>query len=292
MRILQTSICLLALVAAGVAYGAPPPVVPPFTECPALGENTGCALLVVFNPDGSVSILVDPNQGPYDGDDDTLVGVYNNSGRTQTSLTLSGIGVTGAPIFSFEGDGLCTFAPFTGSNFCAGNYYQTDPGDYAGPANTFTNISDDQTTGTVVFTGGLANGATTYFSLEDELTSATLPVIHPAFFTGEVSLGSGVYYLQFQNGNLFGYYNYQAFPWLFHYDLGFEYFIDGGNGSAYMYDFASGHWWFTSPTLFPYLYDFTLKTFIYYFPNTNSPGHYTSTPRYFSNLTTSKIFTM
>lgn len=31
---------------------------------------------------------------------------------------------------------------------------------------------------------------------------------HPAFFSGEVSLGSGVYYLQFPDNDLFGYYNY------------------------------------------------------------------------------------
>jgi uncharacterized repeat protein (TIGR01451 family) len=115
----------------------------------------------------------------------------------------------------------------------------------------------------------------------------------PAFFTGEVSLGSGVYYLQFSNGNLFGYYNFPVFPTiLYHYDMGFEAFIDGGNGAAYLYDFTSGHWFYTSASLFPYLYDFTLQTFIYYFPNTTEPGHYTSNPRYFSNLTTGKIFTM
>ncbi len=31
---------------------------------------------------------------------------------------------------------------------------------------------------------------------------------HPAFFAGEDSLGAGVYYLQFPDNNLFGYYNY------------------------------------------------------------------------------------
>ena len=137
----------------------------------------------------------------------------------------------------------------------------------------------------MILPGGLANGATTYFSLEDQLTSATLPIVHPPFFTGEVSLGSSVYYLQFQNANLFGHYNYQFFPLLYHYDLGFEYFVDGGNGAAYLYDYASGHWWYTSPGLFPYLYDFTLNSWIYYFTNTTNP-------RYFSDLTTQKIFTM
>ena len=113
-----------------------------------------------------------------------------------------------------------------------------------------------------------------------------------AFFTGEDSLGSGVYYLQFPNGNLFGYYNFTNFPIFYHYDMGFEAFIDGGNGAAYMYDFTSGHWFYTSPSLFPYLYDFTLTNWLYYFPNPNSPGHYTSNPRYFSDVTTGKIISM
>ncbi len=114
----------------------------------------------------------------------------------------------------------------------------------------------------------------------------------PAFFTGAVSLGGSVYYLQFPNGNLFGYYNFLNFPILYHYDLGFEAFVDGGNGDAYLYDFATGHWFYTSPSLFPTLYDFSLTSWLYYFPDPNNPGHYTTNPRYFSNLVTGDIFTM
>jgi hypothetical protein len=126
------------------------------------------------------------------------------------------------------------------------------------------------------------------------LGSNTGAPFHPPFFSGEVSLGSGVYYLQFPDGDLFGYYNYQSFPILYHYDLGFEYFIeanDAGTG-AYLYDFAGGHWFYTRPSLFPYLYDFTLNDWLYYFQSTGNPGHYTTNPRYFSNLRTGKIFTM
>jgi hypothetical protein len=113
-----------------------------------------------------------------------------------------------------------------------------------------------------------------------------------AFFNGQASLGSNVYYLEFPNGNLFGYYSLQYFPIVYHYELGFEAFVDGGNGSAYLYDFTSGHWFFTSPTLFPFLYDFTLNSWLYYFPDPANPGHYTESPRSFSNLTTGKVFTM
>jgi YD repeat-containing protein len=112
------------------------------------------------------------------------------------------------------------------------------------------------------------------------------------FFTGEVSLGSGVEYLQFPDGNLFGYYNLTNFPIFYHYDMGFEAFVDGGSGAAYMYDFTSNHWFYTSPSLFPYLYDFTLNSWLYYFPDTKTPGHYTTNPRYFTNLATGNIFTL
>jgi hypothetical protein len=142
------------------------------------------------------------------------------------------------------------------------------------------------------------SGATVSTTAQAQLSLASQKLLEigepPEFFIGEVSLGSGVYYLQFPNGNLFGYYNFPSFPVVYHYDLGFESFVDAldGNAGAYLYDFASGHWFYTSPSLFPYLYDFTLNAWLYYFPNTKSPGHYTTNPRYFSNLTTGKIITM
>jgi uncharacterized repeat protein (TIGR01451 family) len=113
-----------------------------------------------------------------------------------------------------------------------------------------------------------------------------------AFFNGAVSLGGGVYYLQFSDGNLFGYVNATSFPIIYHYDMGFEAFVDGGNGAAYFYDFTSAHWFYTSSSLFPYLYDFTLNNWLYYLTDPANKGHYTTNPRYFSNLGTGKIFTM
>ncbi len=122
---------------------------------------------------------------------------------------------------------------------------------------------------------------------------------HAGFFAGEVSLGSGVYYLQFPqapqgDGNVFGYYNYTFFPTLYHYDLGFEYFLDANDGAngAYLYDFQSQHWWYTSPSVFPNLYDFTLKSWLYYDPATNNPGHYTSNPRWFYDAATGQWTTL
>jgi YVTN family beta-propeller protein len=117
----------------------------------------------------------------------------------------------------------------------------------------------------------------------------------PAFFTGQTSVGDGAYYLRFPaNGDLFGYYNLQDFPILYHYDLGFEYFVDArdGQAGAYFYDFAGGHWLYSNPSLFPYFYDFTLNAWLFYLPDPKNPDHYTTNPREFVNLGTGKVFTM
>jgi hypothetical protein len=57
--------------------------------------------------------------------------------------------------------------------------------------------------------------------------SAKSVVGHPAFFAGEVALSNGVYYLQFANGTVFGYYSYLSDPrYIYHFDLGYEYIAD------------------------------------------------------------------
>ena len=61
------------LFASPTAFAAPP--TPPFAQCPSLGKNTSCAVLIVFNSDGSPTVVKDPSQGPYDGIEDTLIGV-------------------------------------------------------------------------------------------------------------------------------------------------------------------------------------------------------------------------
>jgi hypothetical protein len=118
------------------------------------------------------------------------------------------------------------------------------------------------------------------------------PPVHPAFFAGEVALSDGVYYLAFPDGNLFGYYAYLSGGWIYHFDMGYEYVDPASSGNAvYLWDDASGHWFYTSPTLFPDLYDFTLDAWLYYIPSATA-GHYTTNPRRFENLTTGQIFTM
>ena len=167
MRILRRAIYLLVgvfLFSAFAAFNT----TPPFNECPAIGSDTGCAILFVFNSNGTVTGSADVSQGPYDGVEDTLVGVLNNSSVTQTGLTLDGGTVT---IFGFDGDGLCTFT-FTGSSFCGTT---ADTTGYGGPNVTFSGINAGFTKGTVNFTGGLAPGAATYFSLEEAISASAIP---------------------------------------------------------------------------------------------------------------------
>ena len=123
----------------------------------------------------------------------------------------------------------------------------------------------------------------------------TLGSTQASFFAGQVALSNGVYYLSFANGNFFGYYAYLSDPrYIYHFDLGYEYVFNAadGQGGVYLYDFKSGHFFYTSPTFgFPYLYDFTRKAVLYYYPNATVPGHYTTNPRYFYDFGTGTIIT-
>ena len=118
---------------------------------------------------------------------------------------------------------------------------------------------------------------------------------HPGFFNGETALGSGVYFLRFANKNPFGFYSYLADAhYIYHFDLGYEYVFDAqdGRGGVFLYDFKSGGFFYTSPNFpFPYLYDFSLKAVLYYFPDPNGDeGRFnTNGIRYFARLDTGEI---
>jgi PEP-CTERM motif len=141
-----------------------------FPECPAVGNDTnGCEFLITVltvNASGAATsfnvTLASPDQGPFDGADDTLVGVLNSSGATLNSLSLS----SPLDIFGFDGDGACSgdYGTIPG---CAG---ATDPSGYAPAGVTFSGVNASFTSGTVNFAGGLANGGSSWFSLEDALT--------------------------------------------------------------------------------------------------------------------------
>jgi hypothetical protein len=126
---------------------------------------TGCNTVITISSSSTLSVAV-PDANPYDGAEDTLVGVVNNSSNTITQLTLSG-----SDIFGFDNDGICTYKFAGNSSFCSASALTgTDPQDYQGPTSTFTITDAD--TGSVNFNPGIAPGTSTYFSLEEPPTAS------------------------------------------------------------------------------------------------------------------------
>jgi len=222
--------------------------------------------------------------GPYDFDNFLVtvpavpmpVCTYTNSLAT---LSIPGSGGTGI-VHVTANDPRCSWTAAAGQNWTTITSGSYSAGSVPVLFTVGPNPSNTPRTGTIAIAG-------------QPLTINQAPgTSHPAFFTGEAPLADSVYYLAFPDSNLFGYYSYLAGGFVYHFDMGYEY-VDPGTGSTmYFWDLSSGHWWYTSSSLFPYLYDFTLSQWIYYFPANNDPGHYSSAPRYFAIPATNQIITM
>jgi PEP-CTERM motif len=139
--------------------------------------GTGCNTLITINANLTATVTI-PDSIPYEGVEDNLVGVLNNSSIVITSLTL-----TGTDIFGLDGDGICLFtwaaaAGVPSSSYCSslpGATTGTDPRDYFGPTTSSFAITNANS-GTVFFGAGIAAGSRTYFSLEQP-PNAALQVI-------------------------------------------------------------------------------------------------------------------
>lgn len=130
---------------------------PPFRECPAAGLDTSCRILILIDANGGQHVLTDPNVSPtYDGSDDTLIGVLNQSSNPVGSIPLTSPNA----IFGFDGDGICAVTPHPpGCPF--------GPTGYEGPGVSFASINTNQTSGVVNFNPPIAaNGGTAYFGME------------------------------------------------------------------------------------------------------------------------------
>ena len=140
----------------------------PFTECPAIGASPSCEILLVVNADNTVSVLGDPSVGPFDGSDDTLVGIINDSTSAVAAVTVSG---PGSDLSGFDGDGICSgdYGTWNGSAGCP-----YGPTGYEGPGTSFVTDPSLPDSAEIDFTGGLTPGKSAYFSLEGALTSAEL----------------------------------------------------------------------------------------------------------------------
>jgi hypothetical protein len=142
-----------------------------YSQAPPTGNDTGAEFLITW--DGTnFSISAASGEGPFDGIEDTLFGIQNNSNAPLMSINL-----TGSNIFGFDGDGINVY------NGTGGPPGSPGPTGYEGwtsltsawnnmggqEATSFTVVDSDH--GTVNFgVNGIAPGGSAYFALEEHVT--------------------------------------------------------------------------------------------------------------------------
>jgi hypothetical protein len=182
------------IMAAGLlAFAALPVFAAPisFPECPAVGLDTsGCELLITVTATNGGGIATafnvttsSPDLGPFDGSDDTLIGVLNSSpgGLFQVYFKVGGAPVTFA---GANGDGACfgsgvvaLYSPGPTMAQCLqGHYWTTDLMDYASAGVTFV-PSGILTVDSSL--GPLAPGESTWFSLPGAITASQITIATP-----------------------------------------------------------------------------------------------------------------
>jgi len=235
-----------------------------FTQCPPVYLDSGCQYLITVNS-GTETVTQDTTQGPYEGADDSLIGVQNNSSSPVSELPLS---VPSSDLFGFEGDGLCDpgAAPVpagcvpqagaTAGTNCQAPLGQglncsfpapsgepagyTEPGaqgsgftqnGYEGPTSWFSNISADLSSGVVHFSPAIPPGGSTYFSLEEPPVGTNIGVGGTAPLPGAMSpptvSSTGASFSALVNPNG------QATTGYFQYGLDLKYSKLGGSGPDY-----------------------------------------------------------
>ena len=236
------------------------------------GGTSGDGTIFRMTPAGALTTLYTFTNGS-DGSQPYAGLAQGSDGNFYGETSVGGAGGNGT-IFQVTSAGALT------------TLYTFSDGDGAQPQSGLVQGSDGGFYGTT--SAGGTNGAGTIFKMLATTASS-------AFFTGEVPVGGGVYFLDLTSGNPFGYYSFLSDPsYLYHFDLGWEYAADAADGKSgvYLYDFASDGFFYTSPTFpFPYLYDFKLNSAVYYYPDPNNAGHYTTNPRYFYDFASGEIIT-
>jgi hypothetical protein len=182
LRAFSHALCVavvgLAATAAGAAAsgaaGGPPPASTstPFHQCPAIGLDSSCGYLIdVTSPEPATPTVVrDPGQPFFDGEDDVTIGVQNDSSVSLEKIHL-GVPGSGDRLFALDGDGLCATAlkgpkpagcPFQVHDSYAGPDTELQPEAGCNPPSALTTCD----AGIVKFPTPLAPGQYTYFSLE------------------------------------------------------------------------------------------------------------------------------
>jgi hypothetical protein len=161
-----------------------PSVFKPVGAFPPVGDDTQPAFIITFNADGSVH-TTKTGQGPFDGGDDTYVGVRNLAG---SGVVVTKIHVTSSvEIFGFDDDGFGPPGSYT-PGLSGGPF---GPTGYEGPGTSFSNANSARTAGDVSFKdtngSGLQPGFQAFFSLEDAPNAINVtPVQLPIKFSSTV----------------------------------------------------------------------------------------------------------
>ena len=174
----------VSIAAAGFAIGTVDATPAHANVCPVITDNTGgagasdCNVLLTINADGTVTGTNPSGTSNYDGSDDAMIGILNNTSTTLNHFLIHGSSSYGGSFGGMDGDGICQTSRFSGAA-CATSPQNTTF-DYAPDGITLTAIN--ATDGYVDIAGGLAPGAGLYFSLEApaSINSITLSVPEPA----------------------------------------------------------------------------------------------------------------
>ena len=188
----------------------------------------------------------------------TSIGVSTFSGCTSLASVTIPSSVTSIGIYAFFNCTSLTSAAFQGASPAMGGY---------------------------VFAGAGSGFTVTYFNGAAGFTSPTwTPDANDSYPAGSVAdafAGTVTGTANIKYSSWFGYYNYASYPLVYEFNLGYEYAFTGGGG-VYLYDYTSGHFWYTQGSYFPFVYDFSLGTYLYYYQSSGSK-------RYFYDYGTNKV---
>jgi MYXO-CTERM domain-containing protein len=179
-----------------------------YTECPAVGNETGCYQVIIDDASGGVTVtrgyLSNSVSGtdvqPFDdvtlnagAQDDTMIGLINNwTGHSITSVTISGTNDFNYPADAGSPDYPCSpsFTSVSSEPHATGCNGTTEPNSYARSGDTITTATAN--TGTINFgtplAPGTSNSSFTWFGLEGPvsgtptITTSTPGVPEPATF--------------------------------------------------------------------------------------------------------------
>lgn len=175
-----------------LAFAALPAFASPvsFSECPAVGDDTsGCELLITVTAasNGVATAFTvstsSPDLGPFNGSDDTLIGVLNDSNEGFHSLYFTV--APGSGTFDFNQTGACEeiggvdiYSPAPTAAQCLQGQYQTmDAFDYATAHVTF--LSFNLADAGVLVEPPLGPGQSSWFDLPGHITASEITMVTP-----------------------------------------------------------------------------------------------------------------